>query len=82
MTGAVFNEAKTRLYLEQMIRSYMMDPPDSAFQAGFLAAVVSIAREAMGRDHDFRLQACDRLIADAPRSARRQAVEATPGDPA
>jgi hypothetical protein len=38
--------------IRQMLEGFVKDPPDNDFQAGFLAATITIANEIMGIAHD------------------------------
>lgn len=49
-------------YIERSIDAFFIDLPDSDYQRGYLAALVNIYREVMGRD-DERLAAALKLIA-------------------
>lgn len=49
-------------YVSSAIDGFLNDPPDSPFQRGYLAALVAIYKEALGRDKsDARLIAAERL---------------------
>jgi hypothetical protein len=49
------------------IAGFLMDPPDSEFQRGYLAALCTLYREGLGRgEGDDRLTAAERLLGIEP----------------
>lgn len=55
--------ARIAPYMIEAIDGFLMDPPDSDFQRGFLAALLVLYREGLGRGaSDARLIAADRLV--------------------
>jgi hypothetical protein len=61
-----FDAHRVRKYLDGSIKGFLNDPPDSSFQAGFLAAVCIIYREALNNTTDDRITLCERLVKEAP----------------
>jgi hypothetical protein len=58
-----FDDWRVAPYLVQTIEGFLNDPPDTPFQRGYLAAVVCVYREGLGRGiADARLIAAQRLI--------------------
>jgi len=39
-------------YVRSSVETFLADPPDSEFQAGFLSALLAIAKEALGQPMD------------------------------
>lgn len=55
-----FDAAKTTRYIEQAFHGYMIDPADSDYQRGFLAALLTLYREGLGKgEGDDRLALLD-----------------------
>lgn len=48
-------------FLMSAIEAFLRDPPDSEFQKGYLAALLIVYREGLGRNTDGRLDAAERL---------------------
>ena len=44
-----FDKERTTRYIQQAFHSYMIDPADSDFQRGFLAALLTLYREGLGK---------------------------------
>jgi len=58
-----FDARKVTPYLWGSITSFMVDPPDSDYQRGYLAAIINVLREGIGRDaNDARLVAAEKLL--------------------
>lgn len=56
-----FDAEKASRYIEQAFAGYLIDPADSDFQRGFLAALLTLYREGLGRGAgDDRLTLLDR----------------------
>lgn len=51
-----FDAHKVRNYLDKTINGFMKDPPDTNFQKGFLAAVLVVWEEALGKTEDGRVK--------------------------
>jgi hypothetical protein len=61
MTDVIgFDAFKVRKYLTEATDGFFNDPPGDRYQQGFLAALVVVMREAIGRDDD-RLKAADAM---------------------
>lgn len=58
-----FDERRITPYLVEAIGGFLTDPPDTDYQRGYLAALVSVYREGLGREaNDARLVAAERLL--------------------
>lgn len=53
-----------KAYVETAIRGFLIDPPDSEFQRGYLAALVTVYREALDGDENLA-QSADLLSTPA-----------------
>lgn len=52
-----FDAEKTVRYLEQSFQGFLGDPPDSDYQRGFLAALLVLYEEGLGKGkHDARIE--------------------------
>lgn len=62
MAGLVsFDAERASRYIEQAFAGYLRDPADSDFQRGYLAALLTLYREGLGKGGgDGRLQLLDR----------------------
>jgi hypothetical protein len=57
-----FDAARLGPFLIRQIELFLIDPPDSDFQCGYLAALIIVYREGLGREApDGLLQAAERL---------------------
>lgn len=57
-----FDGARVAPFILRAVEGFLGDPPDSDFQRGYLAALVNIYRESMGRgDTDARVIAAGKL---------------------
>jgi hypothetical protein len=52
MTILSLEEHKASRYIEWALVSFLKDPPDSSFQRGYLAALLAIYREGLGKGVD------------------------------
>lgn len=51
-------------FLIQAINLFLIDPPDSDYQLGYLAALVAVYKEGLGRgETDARVIAAERILA-------------------
>lgn len=56
-----FDAEKASRYVEQAFAGYLRDPADSDFQRGYLAALLTLYREGLGKgEGDSRLIVLDR----------------------
>jgi len=56
-----FDAEKASRYIEQVFAGYLRDPADSDFQRGYLAAMLTLYREGLGKgEGDDRLVLLDR----------------------
>lgn len=61
-----FDSRRAEPYIMKAIEGFLNDPPDSEFQEGYLSALISVYREAIGRgESDARIEAAERLIRPA-----------------
>lgn len=57
-----FDSARVAPFIVRAIEGFLADPPDSDYQRGYLAALVNIYREGMGRgETDARVIAAEKL---------------------
>ena len=66
MTGELvsFDAVKATRYIEQAFHGFMIDPADSDYQRGFLAALLTLYREGLGKgEGDDRLPLLDQQVA-------------------
>ena len=58
-----FEGTKAARYIEQAFHGFLTDNPDSDYQRGFLAALLVVYREGLGKDRpdDDRMKLLDRL---------------------
>jgi hypothetical protein len=60
-----FDGARVTPYLKNAIALFLLDPPDTEFQCGFLAALLIVDREGLGHgEKDDLLQNAERLLRD------------------
>ena len=57
-----FDGARIKPYVFKTLELFLMDPPDTAFQMGYLAGIAAVAREGLGQQDDARLQACETIL--------------------
>lgn len=57
-----FDGARARTYIERAVEGFLKDPPDSDYQAGYLAALLAVWEEAIGSKGDARHEAASRLL--------------------
>lgn len=58
-----FDAERVSRYLDELFAGYLNDPADSDYQRGFLAAALTIYREALGRGFtDDRLKLLDAQV--------------------
>lgn len=57
-----FDAVRARTYIEQAVESFLKDPPDSDYQRGYLAALLTVWEEAIGSKGDARHEAAYRLL--------------------
>lgn len=63
MTVIDFDAHRVAPYIVAAIEGFLGDPPDSDFQRGYLAALLTVYREGIGRgDADARVIAAEGLI--------------------
>lgn len=54
MTNIVsFDAEKTSKYIEQALAGFINDPPDSDFQRGYLAALLNMYEEGLGKEFGY-----------------------------
>lgn len=58
------DSARIAPYLASSIEGFLRDPPDSNFQRGYLAALLAVYSEGLGRRQDARVRAAERLLAN------------------
>jgi hypothetical protein len=59
-----FDGARITPLLEQAISGFLIDPPDTDYQRGYLAAVLWAYREGLGKGKtDARIEAAEKLLA-------------------
>ena len=57
-----FDAEKASRYIERAFDGFFADPPDSNFQRGFLAALIVLYREGLGKgEGDDRIALLDRM---------------------
>ncbi|AOG03091.1 hypothetical protein [Bosea sp. RAC05] len=58
-----FDARRVEPFVMKAIEGFLNDPPDSDYQRGYLAGLVNVYREGLGRGvSDARLEAADRLL--------------------
>ena len=58
-----FDAERASRYIEQAFAGYLADPPDSDFQRGHLAALLTLYQEGLGKGRgDDRLVLLDRMV--------------------
>lgn len=58
-----FDDAKAGRYLQAALFSFLNDPPDSLFQCGYLAALLAVYQEGLGKGQtDDRVKTLDSLL--------------------
>ena len=57
-----FDAARIAPYLMSSIEGFLGDPPDTEFQRGYLAALITVYREGLRRDGDVRIAAAEALL--------------------
>lgn len=58
-----FDAERASRYIEESFNLFLMDPPDSDYQRGFLASLLVIYREGLGKGAgDDRLTLLDRMV--------------------
>jgi predicted ATPase len=61
-----FDAEKASRYLERSFGLFLGDPPDSDYQRGYLAALLTLYREGLGKGRDdARLELLDRMTGEA-----------------
>lgn len=61
-----FDERRVASYLRDALAGFVGDPPDTEFQRGYLAAMLDVYKEAIGRDDDVYRAAEHVLAATRP----------------
>jgi len=54
--------SKAGKYLAEAINGFLKDPPDSEYQRGFLAALIVVSTEGIGRQSDARIIAAEKML--------------------
>ena len=58
-----FDAAKCLPYLRKALLSFLSDPPDSDYQRGFLAGILAVYQEALGKEDDL-VKLCQKMLVD------------------